>query len=73
MGKEYKKKTRGGKWIQQSVKHPGAFTAYCKSQGFNGVTAKCIQHGRSSSNATIRRRANLAATLRKMPHGHSKK
>jgi hypothetical protein len=74
MGKEYKKKSGGGsKWIQNAVHKSGAFGSWCKSQGFGGVTAKCIAHGKASKNPTIRRRANFAATMRKIPHGHSKK
>lgn len=54
------------KWIQGAVKHPGSFTAYCKKKGFDGVTSKCIAEGKASPDATIRKRAQLAATFRKM-------
>lgn len=53
------------KWIPRNLKE-GAFTAWCKRQGFNGVTEECIRKGLSSDNPTIRRRANLAKTFRKM-------
>ncbi len=54
------------KWIQKAIKRPGAFTRWCKRQGFNGVTSACIAKGKRSKNPRVRRQANLAATLRKM-------
>lgn len=54
------------KWIQKAIKHPGSFTEWCKKQGFKGVTKECIEMGKRSKNPTIRKRANLAETLRKM-------
>ena len=36
-----KKKT---KWMQGAVKRPGAFTSFCKSKGFGGVTEDCISY-----------------------------
>ena len=54
------------KWIQGAVKKPGAFTAWCKQQGFGGVTQSCIDKGKQSNNVTIKRRANLAQTFRRM-------
>jgi len=54
------------KWIPKNLKK-GAFTTYCRSKGFSGVTSECIQMGKASKNPTTRRRANLAATLRKLP------
>ena len=53
-------------WIQNAVKHPGAFTRWCKQQGYNGVTEECIQKGCKSDNETIRRRACLAKVFRKI-------
>ena len=54
------------KWIQGAVKKPGAFTAWCKQQGFGGVTNACINKGMHSKNTTIKHRALLAKTFRKM-------
>jgi len=54
------------KWIQKAVKKPGAFTAYCKREGFKGVTQACIKKGCNSKNPTTRRRACLAKTFKKM-------
>ncbi len=53
-------------WIQQAIKKPGAFTEWCRRQGFSGVTRECIEKGKRSSNPTTRRRAVLAETLRKL-------
>ena len=55
------------KWIPKNLKK-GAFTAWCSAQGFgNKVTPACIAAGKKSKNPTTVRRANLAATLRKLP------
>ena len=61
------KKSKG--WIQKAVKKKGAFTEYCKKQGYNGVTEACIQKGLKSKNPTTKKRANLAKTFRKMAKG----
>ncbi|MEM2695854.1 MAG: hypothetical protein QXU09_02835 [Thermoproteota archaeon] len=53
-------------WIQEAIKNPGSFTAYCKRKGYKGVTQECIQEGLKSPNPTVRRRARLAKTLRKL-------
>jgi hypothetical protein len=52
-------------WMQDAVKHPGAFTKYCKSKGFDGVTQECINEGKKSPDPTVRKRATLAETFRK--------
>ena len=44
----------------------GAFTRWCKQQGYSGVTQECINKGLHSKNPTIRRRANLARTFKKI-------
>ena len=43
----------------------GAFTSWCKAQGFDGVTEECIRKGLASKNPTIVRRANFARVARK--------
>ncbi|MEM0325236.1 MAG: hypothetical protein QXW35_05010 [Candidatus Aenigmatarchaeota archaeon] len=53
-------------WIQKAIKNKGAFTEYCKTKGYDGVTNECIKEGKKSKNPTIKRRAVLAETLRKM-------
>ena len=42
------------------IKHPGAFTSWCKSQGFDGVTCECICKAMSTDNPTLHKRANFA-------------
>lgn len=54
------------KFIQKAIKRPGAFTAYCKGQGFDGVTNECIEQGMASDSPTTRKQAVLARTLRKI-------
>ena len=44
--------------------HEGSFTAWCKRQGFRGVTAACISAGLASHNAAIRKKANFARNAR---------
>lgn len=54
------------KWIQNAHLKEGAFTSWCKKQGYGGVTNACIQAGLNSKNPTMRKRAQLAKTFRKM-------
>jgi len=60
-------------WIQKAIKNPGAFTEWCQRRGYNGVTQKCIEEGKKSDNPTIRRRAVLAETLRRLAKRRKKK
>ena len=62
MAKKKKKK----KWIQKAGLKKGTFTEWCKQQGYGGVTSECIAAGKKSKNPTVRKRANLASTFRKM-------
>ena len=65
---ETKKWAKGGDWMSTAVKKPGAFTEYCKDQGYKGVTQDCIDKAKNSSNKTTSKRAVLAETFRKMKH-----
>ena len=56
---------RPRKWIQKAIKKPGAFTAYCKGKGYEGVTSACIQEG-IKAGGKVAKRAHLARTLRRM-------
>lgn len=47
----------------------GTFTAWCKRQGFGGVTEECIQKGLNSRDAGIRKKANFARNARKWKKG----
>ena len=51
----------------------GAFTRYCRSKGFKGVTAECIRMGLRSSSATIRKRAGFAKAARTVARRRKKK
>lgn len=61
-----KKKKSKKRWIQGAIKNEGAFTEWCKRRGFGGVTQACIQAGLKSKDPTVRRRANLARTLKRL-------
>jgi len=43
----------------------GSFTAWCKSQGYGGVTRECIAAGLRSKSPAIRKKANFARNSRK--------
>jgi len=45
---------------QIKISHPGAFTDYCKKQGFSGVTCDCICKAMASNDKTLHKRANFA-------------
>ena len=52
--------------IDSSKLDRGAFTEWCKKQGFNGVTKKCIEAGKKSRSSKRRKQAVLAENFRKM-------
>lgn len=60
------------KWLQAARERMekkgtvGAFTRWCKQQGFSGVTDACIRAGLQSDNPTIRKRAHFARVVRKI-------
>jgi len=43
----------------------GTFTAWCKRQGYGGVTADCIRKGKASKNPAIVKKATFAGNARK--------
>ena len=55
---------RKKKWIPKDLKE-GAFTRWCKAQGYSGVTEACIAKGLAAG-GTIAKRASLARTFRRM-------
>lgn len=57
-------------WIQGAIKHPGKFDRYCHKQHMTG--GACIKKGEHSRNMTVRREANLAETLKKLPRASKK-
>ena len=46
----------------------GSFTKYCKSKGYDGVTAQCIAEGKKSSNPATRKKATFAGNARGWNH-----
>ena len=58
------------KWIKGAIKHPGALTATAKRMGFRtegGLPlGKLGAAAEKSGDTTLKRRVNLAKTLRKM-------
>jgi len=53
-------------WIQKAKIKKRKFDSYCKRKGQKGATEKCIKEGEKSKNKTIRKRAVLAETLKKL-------
>ncbi len=54
---------RSGIYIKP--KNRGTFTAYCKRNGYGGVTSECIAKGKKSPNSKTRKRATFAGASRK--------
>lgn len=53
------------KWIQGAKLKEGAFTSWCKNNGFSGPTAECIAKAKKAGGHAAKM-ANLAATFKKM-------
>ncbi len=51
------------------IKHPGAFTDWCKKQGFNGVTCECICKAMATNDKTLHKRAIFAYNFAFKRHG----
>jgi len=51
--------------IKIKPQNRGKFTAWCKSQGFKGVTSECIRRGLNSKSASVKKMANFARNARK--------
>jgi len=48
------------KKLKLEIKHPGAFTEWCKEQGFEGVTCECICKAMKTDDPVLHKRANFA-------------
>lgn len=59
------KNKKGKSKIHIKENKEGSFTAWCKRQGFEGVTQECIAKGLKSDNPDIRKKANFARNARK--------
>ena len=58
----------GGNWIKGAIKHPGALHKELGVAEGKKIPAKKLEKAAHSSNPTLAKRANLAETLKKMPH-----
>jgi hypothetical protein len=60
------RKNGGGKWIQGAIKHPGALHRALHVPEGKKIPQGKLEKAEHSSNPTLRRRANLAKTLKGM-------
>jgi len=58
--------TKGKNWIQGAVKHPGALHRQLGVPAGEKIPASKLKTAKHSDNPTLRRRANLAETLKGM-------
>ena len=61
-------KPKGKSDIKIKKSTEGSFTAWCKTQGFPGVTAECIAKGKASKNPAIVKKATFAANSKRWKH-----
>jgi len=61
------------KWIQKAIKHPNALRRSLKTKKGKRIPAKRLTKATKSKNPTLRRRAFLAKTLRKLAAKRKKK
>jgi hypothetical protein len=54
------------KWIQKAIKHPGALHKELHVKEGKKIPEKKLEKAEHSKNPTLRKRANLAKTLKKM-------
>ena len=59
---------RGGKWIAGAIKHPGALHRQLGVPQGQKIPASKLAKAAHSSDPTLRRRANLAKTLKGFHH-----
>lgn len=68
-----KRKPKGKSGIKISKSKEGSFTAWCRSKGYDGVTAECIAAGLKSKDPGIRKKANFAKNSKGWRKGAKKK
>jgi hypothetical protein len=61
------------KWIQSAIKKPGALRRSLKAKKGKRIPAKRLTKATKSKNVTLKRRAVLAKTLRKLAAKRKKK
>jgi len=54
------------KWIQEAIKRPGALRAKLGTKPGHNIPEKKLKKAEHSKNATTRKQAHLAETLKKM-------
>jgi hypothetical protein len=57
---------KDGKFIQKAIKHPGALRKALHVKKGEKIPEEKLEKAEKSKNPTMRRRANLAETLKKM-------
>jgi len=74
MAKRKVKSKSKGKWIQNAIKNPGAFTKKAKKAGksVSGYAEEVTKPG-SKASSTTKRQANLAKTLKNLGKRKKKK
>jgi hypothetical protein len=55
------------KWIQKAIKKPGALRKELHVKEGHNIPEKKLKKAESSKNPTLRKRADLAATLKSLP------
>lgn len=55
-----------GKWIQKAIKHPGSLRKALKVPEGKKIPAKKLEKAAHSKNPTLRKKAVLAKTLKKL-------
>jgi hypothetical protein len=66
MPKARRRVKKAKKFMAKAVKHPGSFTRYCNSQGFDGPSMACIRFAIASGNVHREKQAVLARTFKKI-------
>ena len=68
--KKFLKKARASMKKRGTV---GTFTAWCKRQGFSGVTSACIAKGKKSRSKVTQKRANFAKGMKTIARRRKRK
>ena len=61
---------KGNKWISGAIKHKGALHSKLGVPQGEKIPAKKLNKALHSKNPTLRKEANLAKTLKKLPRHH---
>jgi hypothetical protein len=61
------------KWISKAIKHPGALRKTLRTKKGKKISTKKLNKATKSKNTTLRKRAFLAKTLRKLARKRKRK